>query len=163
MIDREAFVEEMQRLERRFSEELHDDDLWALYDYLSQHLDTDGFLRASQAVWATNRFFPRPADFLMVQSAESWRNLQRYLRDYKPPYEVSDPNETLSGMTMQVVRDMGGLLVAKEEMQRSPVRFRRAFGDAYEAAVVADANTHLPASSDRPGLPAGSETLELPS
>lgn len=158
MIEKPVFVEEMRALERRFNADLSEDELLRYYRYLSGRLDTEAFRRASQVVWATNEFFPRPADFLVAEATAQWRILLDVVERFQPPHSTPSVYDALSDRGGDAVRELGGILAVKDGLNRDAVRFRRTWYDAYESAVALDAGrAELPAGEGPKMLATGTD------
>lgn len=82
MIERERFVSAWTHLEQRFGAQ---PGASSYLEYLnSQGMETEDFLASATSLWATSRFFPRPADFLRVESARGWKALLTAARKGRP-------------------------------------------------------------------------------
>lgn len=139
MIDQGVFADEMQALQERFGKDLSDGALARYYAYLDERLDTESFASASRSIWATNRFFPRPADFLAAEATAQWRVLLRLAEAWRPPYSTPDVYGALSERGGEAVRELGGISAVKDALDIDVVRFRRTWYDAYESVVALDA------------------------
>ena len=83
MIDRRKFTAWWQRLEARFGK-TEGADAYLIY-LESQGMITEAFEAAAAAVWATSRFFPRPADFLLVEAGSAWAAVLEHAPKLVPP------------------------------------------------------------------------------
>lgn len=155
MISPETFVTEWAALEERFRVETSTAMMERYREYLNPRMSDEEFRAAARQVFATNRFFPRPADFLLVESVEQWRLLQARVDAFNPPHGGDDWRPGLSARAVQAVRDLGGILAVKEAINRDGPRFRDRWEQAYESVLVADAGVALGAGDDQPRLPAG--------
>jgi hypothetical protein len=139
MIDRRKFAAWWQRLEARFGK-TEGADAYLLY-LESQGIDTTAFERAAAAVWATSRFFPRPADFLLVEAGAAWVAVLKNAPALVPPLtgkiawdqaRASIPDRAFDALT-----SIGGPTALRDAHDMA--RFRRDFLEAYELAVIHDA------------------------
>lgn len=157
MIDAGKFRAWWQRLEERFGETVGID---AYLAYLNrQGLSTDEFEASAAAVWATSRFFPRPADFLLVSAGAGWQAVQKHAPDL-----CGGPNATreaydaaraaIPDRAYRALATIGGPLAFRDASDRG--RFRRDFLEAYELIVTEEALGSIVLSS-------GGKPLRLPS
>lgn len=152
MIDETTFAREWRMLCERFGKDASQDMAGRYLDYLSARMDTDAFRRASQVVWATNEFFPRPADFLVAEATAQWRILLDVVERFQPPHSTPSVYDALSNRGGDAVRELGGILAVKDGLNRDAVRFRRTWYDAYESAVALDAGQNVLPSGEGPKM-----------
>jgi hypothetical protein len=147
VIDRQKFMGWWLRLETRFGE-TQGADAYMLY-LESQGLETAHFERAASAVWATSRFFPRPADFLLVESGSAWAAVLDHAPRLVPPVDSRDSWEdaraSIPERAFTALRSIGGPAAIKNS--RDIARTRRDFLDAYELVVISEAHGSLKLAS----------------
>jgi hypothetical protein len=147
MIDKEAFKQAWRRLAVRFRHEIGDasgpasaDSAAMYHEYLSELMDTEAFLAAAQAIWATAKWFPRPADFLTVSAAAEWPLVLQAASEYRPPDATWHQTwQRLTPRTQDVVRRLGGIDAVRAQMERSTLKLREAYLAAYEEGATAEA------------------------
>lgn len=135
MIDRETFLWHWKRICRRFGKKFDQQNLTDAEDYLAfleRRMPTEEFEEAAQAVWATAKWFPRPADFLRVQAGREWRTVLELVAAWDKP--------TWAGLTTNArlaTEAVGGLtsIGAAKDVGRTMTLWL----DAYEREVQADA------------------------
>jgi hypothetical protein len=139
-IEHADFIRIWRHICRRFNRDFDHEQAAAYFDYLGEYLTTEEFTASARHIWATSRFFPRPADFLVADATDAWRQVSRTADLYTTPAprEFGEAMKALPPRCKSAVRDMGGIDAVKREMAHSTVRAREAFERAYEAAVVAD-------------------------
>jgi len=137
VIDRAVFLTHWKRICRRFDRAFDRDTLTETDDYfefLSARMSTEDFDEAARAVWATARFFPRPADFLSVQAGHEWRTVLEFSSDFD-----RDVWAQLTVAAKLATEAIGGTAVVRGS--RDLVRLRTAWLDAYEREVQAESAT----------------------
>lgn len=169
MIDKEAFKQAWRRLAVRFRQEVGDpksqanaDAAAMYYEYLSALMDTEAFLQACHAIWATARWFPRPADFLTVRAGEDWPLVLDAAAKYRPPDTAwLEPFQALSERGRAAVKRMGGIDAVRAQMERSVAKLREEYHAAYEedATMQALALPAPAAPTDAPQLRRGTGEL----
>lgn len=154
MIDREAFKGGWKYLLTRFNKEWDQAQAKAYYDYLSELMDTEDFLVSCRAVWATAKWFPRPADFLTVRAGSEWPLVLKAAEEYRPP-DASwfETWKQLSPRAQAAVKRLGGIDHVRDQLGRSSLKLREAFLAAYEEEATAEALA-LPAPVHARQLPA---------
>jgi hypothetical protein len=139
VIDRHKFTAWWQRLEARFGK-TEGADAYLLY-LESQEVGTEAFEAAAAAVWATSRFFPRPADFLLVQAGSAWVSVLEHAPKLVPPVPSKtvwdEARAAIPDRAFKALGTIGGPVALREASDLA--RFRRDFLDAYELAVIQDA------------------------
>lgn len=163
MIERSEFIQTWESLCKRFGRDVDGDEAKLYRTYLEGvGMETNEFLNAAGALWATREFFPRPADFLLVGAEATWVAVQEALRHAAPGTSWHmDENERqprtklkeAGARALAVVESLGGLYPFAEEWTKSPLRARRAFLDAYELRILEESSrVPLPASTTVPRL-----------
>lgn len=137
MIDAETFSRTWTQLCDRWGRAFQADEA-RLYRAFLNHagLDTTTFLRASSALWATREYFPRPADFLLVERADAWQNAVQAVEAHSPPTSHGWDHLAQGSRARQAVVYLGGLETLKTIHQRDPLRARDRFSEAYDAVVL---------------------------
>jgi hypothetical protein len=139
VIDRPTFTAWWQRLEGRFGQ-TEGADAYLLY-LESQGVGTGEFAAAAAAVWATSRFFPRPADFLLVQAGSAWVSVLEHAPKLVPPVPSKavwdEARAAIPERAFKALGSIGGPIALRGTSDLA--RFRRDFLDAYELAVIQDA------------------------
>ena len=131
MISRPVFGRAWRKLCRRFNRPLDDGMADDYYEYLSPQLNDDEFTTAMTVVWARNKFFPRPDDFLDVKQITDYRLAWRAARAFDP-YDPEKSRAYLNAMSdwgRAALNALGGLAAFKE----SPPRFARIEFEEYWA------------------------------
>lgn len=167
MIDLEKFRGVWAHLCARFNRAPDPQQAVAYHDYLTELMDTEEFLAAARAVWATSRFFPRPADFLTVGAGGDWGRLLAAAAAYRQgSAEWLRPWNELSPRGRAAAAKLGDITTIRAIYDRDVVRLRAAFLAAYEEAAV-DQVLALPAPgakalpAPRPARAATTRGLEL--
>ena len=137
MIERRKFVTWWKRLEERFGETPGADAYLAYLE--SQGLETHDFEAAAAAVWATSRFFPRPADFLLVEAGRAWVVVLKNLPSLQSPDEQAwdAAKRRIPARAWDALASLGGASALLKA--RDITRVRRDFLDAYEMTVAGHA------------------------
>lgn len=143
MIDRRRFAAWWQRLEGRLGK-ADGADAYLLY-LESQGMETEAFEAAASAVWATSRFFPRPADFLLVEAGSAWDTVRivapELLRLFGDAEAWRAIRQKIPDRAWRALSSLGGPTALRDSTDL--VRFRREFLDAYELAVIDSARGSL--------------------
>lgn len=148
MIDKDEFKAAWRNLLVRFGKEVNVDQAAMYYDYLSATMDTAEFLPACHAIWATAKWFPRPADFLTVRAGQEWPLVLSAAEAYRPPDAAWVPLfRALSPRSQAAIRRLGGIDAVRAQMERSVVKLRESFLAAYEEEATTEALA-LPAPSN---------------
>jgi len=139
MLDEAIFAKAWAMLKERFHTEASEDQTRAYFAYLRNRITTEEFREAAATVWATNRFFPRPVDFLIVGASREWGLLLRAANSFNPPSQVDlAPWDALSTRTHDAIRASGGRLAVRDAIQKNPIQFRQRFVEAFEMAATVD-------------------------
>ncbi len=148
MIDKDAFKAAWRRLATRFGQPVDVDQAAMYHQYLSELMDTEEFLGACQAVWATARWFPRPADFLTVRAGQEWPLVLECAAGYHPPdWPWTEPWKRLSPRGRAACQRLGGMEAIREQLARSAIKLREAYLAAYEEEATAE-TLALPAPTE---------------
>lgn len=155
MIEESAFKHAWSQLLKRFGRDMDPGTAAAYYEYLSPQMDTAAFLSASQAIWATAKWFPRPADFVLQHAAGDWAIVLQCIAGYHgPDWAWIRAWEQLSTRGKTACKAFGGMDVIKATYEKQPLTFREAWTAAYEQTAATDALA-LPAPAyDTPQLKA---------
>lgn len=149
MIDRADFANAWKHLCGRFRRRNDPAQAAAYYDFLADQMDTAEFLQAARALWATARYFPRPADFVLVAGAAEWPTVLRAVAEYTPPHGQWHQHwRELSPRAVEACRRLGGIEGMRAAYERDVLRLKTEWERAFEQAT-ADAVLALPA----PGAP----------
>lgn len=133
-IPRQLFLEHWKRICRRFGRGFDEGNLADAEDYLvflDGRLTAEEFVDAARAVWATARWFPRPADFLGVMAGHEWRTVLEVAGNWDP-----DAWAELTVAAKLATEAVGGTAGIREA--RDVPRLRAAWLDAYEREVKAE-------------------------
>lgn len=161
MIDRKEFLKAWQAIEERFGR-TPDPKMAAMYlAFLTEQMETAEFLAAARTIWATAKFWPRPADFLTLGPAGEWPIVVRCIDGFRAPDwpwvkpgpdgELS-PWHSLSERSRAACRQMGGMDVLKATYERDPIRAKTEWERALEQ-TTADAVLQLAATGTFRTLP----------
>lgn len=136
MIDTRVFGAWWARLEERFGKQPGAD---AYARYLNaQGMGSQEFEGAASALWATSRFFPRPAEFLFIEAGIAWKCVQDNAPRMVPPVKSREDYDEARGLipprAWEALQSLGGPRVVADS--HDLVRLRRDFLDAYELVVV---------------------------
>lgn len=156
MIDLEKFRSTWAHLCTRFGRDNDPQQAAAYFEYLTEQLDTEEFLRAARAIWATARWFPRPADFLTVGATGDWQLVLDAAAAYNPP-DASwfEHWKKLSPRGVAAAKQLGGITAMRSIYDRDVLRLRTAFLEAFEAAAAHQVlTTALPSADVRRLTPA---------
>lgn len=140
MIDRDQFDNAWRHMLTRFGKQYDARQAAAYYGFLSESLDTEGFLRAARALYVGARFLPSPAEFLTIQVGEEWAVLLSALENhFGPEWKSSEFFKELSPRAKDAVRRLGGLAGMKLIHDKDLLRCKTAFEGAYQQAAVGSA------------------------
>jgi hypothetical protein len=162
MLSLAEFRTEWNRLETRFGRDHNEETLDAYYEFLAPLMDTAAFLAAAHTVWATFKWWPRPADFLTLAAQGEWPLVVQCVEGYRPPdwpWTTDAPDGTiapwkrLSERSRGAVKQMGGIDAVKAAYERDPIRAKDAWEKALEQAT-ADEVLRLSAAGTFKALPA---------
>lgn len=134
MIARELFLEHWQRICRRFDKAFDRSNLRDAEDYmdfLGPRMSDEEFDEAARAVWATAKWFPRPADFLAVQAANEWRTVLELAQAFE-----AETWAQLTTAAKMATEALGGTAAIRKA--RDVGRTRERWIDAYEREVQAE-------------------------
>jgi hypothetical protein len=146
MIDAESFALAWKHLEERFGKERNEAMRLMYYDFLAAQMDTDAFMGAARTIWATFKWWPRPADFLTLAAAGEWPLVVKCVEGYRPPdWPWMETRKQLSERAWGGVRQMGGIDALKAAYERDPLRAKEAWEKALEQST-ADAVLQLAAA-----------------
>ena len=134
-IQSDSFLRAWETLEKRFGKQPPGSAADYL-GYLDGVLTDEEFGSAWRAVWATCRFFPRPADFLMVRQGEDWAKVQEAEKLARKREDWGSVFRSMTPQGQKSIQAMGGIFVVGEQMQKSGSYVRRDFGAEYEMAVT---------------------------
>jgi hypothetical protein len=152
VIDRSTFLAHWKRICRRFERPFDQGNLVEADDYhafLDARMSTEEFDEAARAVWATARWFPRPADFLGMQAGHEWRTVLELAQGWDR--EAWAQLTTAAKLATEAVGGTAGIREAREV-----VKLRGAWFDAYEREVQAES------AVDRCEIGAGNAVRALP-
>lgn len=140
MITREVFAKVWASLCARFGRENDARQAAAYLEYLDGQLSTEELQVAGRALWATSRFFPRPADFLLVGAAGEWRLVLECMEGHRgPDWPWSKVWPRLGQRAKDACNALGGVGALRAAFERDPIRTKEAWEAAYEQATVGDA------------------------
>lgn len=136
MIEKRKFLAWWARLEERFGVTPGAD---AYLRYLeSQRMDTASFETAAASVWATSRFFPRPADFLLVEAGAAWMAVLQHAPQLLPPASSrerwDEARAVIPDRAFTALQTIGGPAAVRDS--HDIARLRREFLDAFELVVI---------------------------
>lgn len=139
MLDQSVFAKAWAMLKERFGATLSEEQTKAYFRYLSDRIETEEFREAAAMIWATNRFFPRPVDFLVIGASKEWGKLQTALDGFNPPHQTNqEAIQALGPLTRKLVSDLGGFPSLKAALQKDPIRLRDQFSRNYEHAATVE-------------------------
>lgn len=161
MISEETFIGGWEMLCERFGHDLEESipEAQRLHDYLNQMgVEDEGFLLAVRRIWATARFFPRPADFLQDECAAAWDAVEEWAWSLRP--NEPSPTPVPSPAVLRALNTVGGIDAVKDT--RGPHRntLRKAFFEAYEAELTRGPWRQLGEGSPRPRLETGEDDAQ---
>lgn len=126
-----VFLSHWERLARRFNRNLDASCLEEANDYyafLSERISAEDFLLSATAVWATSKWFPRPADFLSYNAGMEWLVVLSLADKWD--------KETWNGLTNAAkvaTESIGGLNSIGGS--RDIVKIRNAWFESFERAI----------------------------
>lgn len=148
MIDKDTFKAAWRRLCVRFGQAVDADQAAMYHQYLTELMDTDEFLVSCRAIWASAKWFPRPADFLSVRAGLDWPLVLECAEGYAPPdWRWVEPWKRMSPRGQAACQRLGGMTAIHDQMGRSVLKLREAFLVAYEEEATAE-TLALPAPRD---------------
>ena len=80
----------------------------AYWKFLNDRLSNEQFMAAARTVWATSRFFPRPADFLLAAYPRTLPELNRAADAWQKDRHVGGWTNGLSQLALGVLHMLGG-------------------------------------------------------
>lgn len=150
MVERTQFHQVWLSLCERFGQDARPNQEMAYYRYLNEQMDTPTCLAAARALWATAKWFPRPADFLLAGAADDWARVLECVRLHHPPeWGWVEPWKRMSERSRAACLALGGIPAMKTCAGNDPIRTKKAWEDAYEQATTSEALA-LPAPSTTP-------------
>lgn len=166
MIDKGVFTDEWKALLVRFGRKVDDankEQGRRFYAFLSPQMDTEAFVRAARSVWATSRFFPRPADFLLVESGPVWAQIMDLLRAYSPPawgngitaHQWWERWQALPQAARDAADAIGDVEQLQKLAQTQSIRFREQWERTFEQQRTSEAVAALPPPRRTLSLPSG--------
>lgn len=139
MITTHTFSQEWRRHCLRHGRAIDQDEAACYLEYLSEQMDEATFVAASRALWATSRFFPRPADFVLIGAGGEWRLVIRCIEGFAPPkWEWTGPWKELSDRGREACKQLGGMETMRAAFERDALRLKAAWEQAYEQATAAE-------------------------
>ena len=159
MIDPTQFHAAWEGLCTRFGKEPDPRQAGAYLRYLSEQMTTEQFIQSVRALWATAKWFPRPADFLLIATADDWQIVMRCMDECKPPeWNWSDIwREEMNERARAACLALGGIQSMRPMRDKDIIRLKAAWESAYEQAA-ASAALALPAPNRAKEI---APTLEL--
>jgi hypothetical protein len=140
MIDRSAFKQAWGHICARFGREHDPKQAAAYFEYLSEQMETEEFLASARAIWATAKWFPRPADFLTVVVTDEWLKVLACVEDYNPPHgKWYEKWREFEPRTRSACDQLGGIAGMKAVAEKDVIRLKAAWEQAYEQAAAAQA------------------------
>jgi hypothetical protein len=141
MIDPAEFQTVWRHLLTRFGKTYDAGQAAAYLDYLSPEMDTDTFKAAARSLWATAKWFPRPADFLLVRAAGEWRTVIDCMAGCAHPdfAAMQKPDGAwwrLSDRARDACVALGGIPGMKLANERNSLALKTAWEKAYEEATA---------------------------
>lgn len=153
MIDRQAFHRAWEHICARFGRDPDPRQEAAYFEFLSAQMDTEEFTAAARAVWATAKWFPRPADFLFLASTTDWRHVLAAVEAcVSPSFDWFPHFERVSKIGQDACRSLGGIPTMRTIWERDILRLKKAWEEAVEAEA-ANAVVTGPALGKGPGRP----------
>jgi hypothetical protein len=114
VIDPSEFKHVWDQLCVRFGQTNDAEAAAAYLEYLTDQMETGQFIQAARALWATNRWFPRPADFVLVGAAREWKLVIQAAEAYVPPnWSWQTPWSQLSKRAQEACKALGGMTTVR--------------------------------------------------
>ncbi len=133
MIERSEFGRAWKHLCERFGRANDPQQAAAYFGFLSEAMDNEEFTRAARTLWATARFFPRPADFLVVAANKEWLKVLQAVELYTPPQaEWLEPWRSLTPRARQACDRLGGIAGMRQIFDKDVLRLKEAWEKSYE-------------------------------
>lgn len=152
MIEQARFFEVWGHLCKRFGRDADPVQGAAYFEYLTEVMDTEAFVVAARALWASARFFPSPAEFLTVQAAAEWPLVQECVKECHPPeWKWSEAWKGLSPRAQQACRNLGGVHTMRITYERDPLKLKTAWESEFAQVATAEVLA-LPAARAFPSL-----------
>jgi hypothetical protein len=154
-ITNDVFEEGWRKLLERFGKPYSARQAADYLEFLNDCGMSDGaFKAATRQVWATAKWFPRPADFLTVGIGGEWETVLRCmeLADKKQAWHVDFALLTDRGRA--ACKALGGIHEMIPVRNKDTIRLKTAWEQAYEQAT-ASTLAALPQPARVPALPAG--------
>lgn len=136
MIDLTAFNDAFRSLSTRFGRAYDANQAAAYHEFLDDHLDTPQFQAAARTIWATAKWWPRPADFLMVGSGDEWHRVTLWMDPAASPQKRDEHWGALSTRAQTAVKRIGGLEALQGLSGKDALRVKAAWEAAYEQATA---------------------------
>lgn len=137
MIERAEFMRAWEHLCGRFGRDPDPGQAAAYYGFLSEQMETESFLRAARTLWATAKWFPRPADFLLLEASGEWRCVLAAIEACHPPdWRWMDHVREMSPRGQAACDSLGGIHAMKIIHDKDVLRLKTAWDAAYEQATA---------------------------
>jgi hypothetical protein len=136
VIDNTEFKRAWTAIVDRFGKEFNPKIAAAYYEFLSPQMDTETFLAAARTVWASAKWFPRPADFLTAGVGDEWRRVDVWMDPSLTAVERDEKWRALSARTRETVKRLGGLDAMRGV--KDVLRLKSAFEQTYEQAMASE-------------------------
>lgn len=155
MIDKGEFMRAWEHLSARFGRESNAGQAAAYYGFLNDQMDTPAFLQAARALWATAKWFPRPADFLLLSASGEWGLVLDAVKSCHPPeWRWTEPYGRLSDRARSACDALGGIHAMVPVYNKDVLRLKAAWEAAYEQATAEHVLSLPPAGPARRLAPA---------
>jgi hypothetical protein len=137
MIDPEAFNRAWAAICTRFGREVDDDQAGMYFDYLDDQMSTAAFLQAARGVWATARYFPRPADFLLIGASGEWALVLTAAAGFcGPEWKWVESWKRMSPRCQEACKSLGGMDAIRALMEKDLIKLKLEWERAYEQATT---------------------------
>jgi hypothetical protein len=163
VIDRAEFLRAWGHIVARFNRPDDPQQAAAYYGFLSEQMDTAGFLSAARALWATAKWFPRPADFLLLSAQCEWDIVLSAVEEYTPPHGRWHRHWIrLTPRAMEACRRLGGVSAMRPVFEHDVLKLKAAWEQSYEQAIAEEALALPGTPSNSLSRGVGSSPLPIP-
>jgi hypothetical protein len=139
VIDPSEFKHVWDQLCVRFGQTNDAEAAAAYLEYLTDQMETGQFIQAARALWATNRWFPRPADFVLVGAAREWKLVIQAAEAYVPPnWSWQTPWSQLSKRAQEACKALGGMTTVRTLWEKDVSKLKHEWERAYEQEAAAE-------------------------
>lgn len=151
MIDKKVFHREWVPLAARFGKEENVGQEAAYWAFLNPLMGDEEFTAAARTIWATAKWFPRPADFLLVNAAAEWAGVMECMERSGRLHAWHEQYAALPERARKACMALGGVPILKTLHDKDPIRAKTEWERALEQATAGEV-LQIEAAAARPAL-----------